>query len=388
MRRYPLNMRSAVYTDGSFYTLIPAARKAVAPGEKLTTIALDARFISATFPKANLTPLLMQAWAFYVPYRLLWPEWVDYLALPDEPPTLPEVSAQWAAGFEANIGGVGINAFGRRAYRLIYNQYFGSEEISAAWYPDINDPTAPNPGRLLAWEQWTAANRPRAAYSSATFQAPVAGGNASISLDDFSRAMRNNRDRRRQKITGDKYVDTMRLMGVDIDWRIQMAPEFLGTAQSVVHPSEVRSSSADDLTARAAEYRGSLKFVQKSPKAFSEHGLIMVLYGVRPSVLITQQRAYDARLNAVDEFFRPDRDSVADVTAAHIEQRYSTYFLGTNYVGQNLNGNAFTYSAVPETAYYPDPSVFVVADGSGPAHVSFMTDVSFRGLTPVQPNVA
>lgn len=275
----------------------------------------------------------------------------------------------------------------RRGYKLIYNQYFGDETVgqaAEAWYDNVDADTYVTLHRLLGWDQAVANRANKGSYSPSTFAAAVSGGTATIVLDDLQRALRGNTARRRQKTTGEKYVDTMRLMGVELDWRVQMAPEYLGSSQAVVLPRERASASGTDMTTRVSEWSGKFQFTSKRRMAFAEHGYIYVLVGFRPSIMQTGRNMVEATVfGAQDGFFRPDAAGPpGEVVGSNIRGRFSHYNTGSNAVGINHNGNVFDYPDA-SSIVYPDPTKFVVAENSGPRHVAMSADVSIRGLTAV-----
>lgn len=83
MKRYGMKFRVSTYQEGQFYKLLMIGRKAVAPGERASKVVLDSRLCTPVFGGAILTPMLLQQWLFYVPFRLLWDQWVDFIALDD-----------------------------------------------------------------------------------------------------------------------------------------------------------------------------------------------------------------------------------------------------------------------------------------------------------------
>lgn len=388
MRRYPLSFRSQVYQEANFYELTPIARKLVAPGDTITSMIVDARFTSAVFPKVVTNPLLAQIWFFYVPHRLVFDQWMDFIALDDTVTSVPTAGTEWLAMFEP--GTATRSTLFRRSYKLVYNQYFGDEKTGSAagaWYDNVQDDTVVSLRRLLAWDQMRASQANMAGYTQSSFQAAVSGATAAIPLDDFARAVRTNTARRRQKTTGDKYVDTMRMMGVELSWQIQMAPEYLGSGQAILMPRErAGSGDATSLATRVSEWSGKVTAVLRKRCAFAEHGYLIGVMGFRPSYLVTGQVPLDSVVNGQDEFFRPDAASILDTqssgpTLRHYE-RYGAYLKGFNVVGVNLNANALV---VPSSAplWYPDPALYVPATGGGLSHMSATADVSVKGLTVV-----
>ena len=383
IRRFPMSFRSQAYNEADFYKLTPVARKIVAPGESISSFVIDARFVSAVFDKVKTTPVLAQVWLFYVPHRLVWADWMDFIALSDTITTVPTTTVAWPQMFEP--GNTVKSALCRRSYKAIYNAYFGDETVgqaNGAWYDNPADDSVVSLNRLLAWDQARSSLANRGSYTESSFSATVTAGVASIPLDQFARALRDNTARRRQKVTGDKYVDTMRLMGVELDWKIQNVPEYLGSGQTVLHARErAGSGDATSLATRVCEWSGKLSINQKKRVAFAEHGYVLALAGFRPAYMVADSTQIDTNLVDKSGFFRPDADTIMDPTASSLRERYMQYLKGFNVIGSNQNGNVFN---VPNTGavFYPDPADYVVASGSGPRHMSFTADVSIRGLTP------
>lgn len=383
MQRFPLKFRQNLYNEGDFYQLIPVARRPVAPGERLSKIAIDIRYVSAIFEKANLTPLLAQIWAFYVPHRIVWNQWVDFIAMDPAVVSVPTTTTAAPGYFEPGTGSK--SSLFRRSYKAIYNQYFGDETQAAngAFYTNPDDDTVVTFGRLLVWDQYRSHQR-YGTYVQNNFTAAVSGATATIPLDDLRRALRSNDARRKQVMSGDKYVDTMRLMGVELDWRVQMAPEFLGSSQQVLFSEVINSANSVDLTVRASEWKGMCQLVVKRPLAFAEHGYVIVLAGFRPCVALDTAAAPEVVMTTNDHFYRPDTASGPLETQGGGQwERNTLYLKGRNAVGQNLNGNVFTQPVADIAILYPNPANYTPAATSGPRHMAMLTDASFGGLTPV-----
>lgn len=387
MARQGLKFRQSTYQEADFYQLACVGRRAVAPGERISNIMLDTRFVSALYDKSILTPVLCQAWAFYIPWRIVWDGWIDFIADVDGGGSVPVTSVNMPGIMDT---GANLSALTRRGYKLTYNQFFGDMNFAASggWYDDPDDDSVVSMGQLLVWDQFRSKLR-RNAYSPATFSAAVVGTDATFVLDDLVSALRSNRANRRQSMTGDKYVDTMRQMGVELDWRIQMAPEFLGSSQQVLHGMEVQSTEGANLIPRATKYDGQHQLNLKRRFAFAEHGVILVLVGFRP--LIGRASApQDAFINGPREFFRPDLGGAPMDDAGPADtyvERFGGYLRGVNVIGSNQNGFVFS-DAGGLADIYPSSSQFVPLEGSGPRALSLMSDVSYSGLTPIRKGVA
>lgn len=384
MRRYPLKFRLNTYNEGGFYKLLTLGRKPIAPGEKISKLVVDTRFVSPVWDEWYITPMLVQTWAFYVPFRLVWDDWVEFIAQSDIAVTFPTTTVQAPHWFDGKTSTT-VSALNRRSYKLAYNEFFGDQFSTSgfSWFDPITDDADIREGSLLVWDQYRSHMRERS-YSSQTYTAAVSGASATIVLDDLSRALRDNRARRRQKMTGDKYVDTMRLMGVELDWRVQMAPEFLGSSQQVVFPQQRSSTDPANLGARGSSLDFRHQFMLKRPVAFSEHGVVLLLAGVRP--LVGQDTSsMDARMDSLDEFFRPDT-SGGPIDPASPPNTYvgrnARYLRGRTCIGLNNNGYL-----LPDPGglgdIYPEVIPTLYPPQSGLSPLTFVSDISMSGLTPV-----
>lgn len=394
MKRYGMKFRVSTYQEGQFYKLLMIGRKAVAPGERASKVVLDSRLCTPVFGGAILTPMLLQQWLFYVPFRLLWDQWVDFIALDDAVTQVPVTTVAAPEYFDGTAA-ANRNVFARRAYKLIYNQFFGDEFYSfggtKTWFADITADSDVGSGNLLIWDQFRSHLRERA-YTPSTYIASVSGAQATINLDDLSRSLRDNRARRRQKMTGDKYVDTMRLMGVELDWRVQMAPEFLGSSQQVVWPTERPSTNPDvpvgGLGARAYSYDCQQQLVLKRPVMFAEHGILVALCGARP-LLSMVSGAQDSVQDLPVEFFRPDTAGgpMDAAGGGSWSERNAVYLRGRNMTGLNTLGYAFQDAGAINDFYpaFTGPVPLPPVIGN---QLAFFTDIAVGGVTPVPAGMA
>ena len=84
----------------------------------------------------------MYAYYFFVPYRILWDEWEDFISggedgqfsdpIPEWEPTITTEGSLWDFfGFPVGVDPLGAYPldFPRRAYNLVYNEYFRDENL-------------------------------------------------------------------------------------------------------------------------------------------------------------------------------------------------------------------------------------------------------------------
>lgn len=287
--------RLNTYNEGYFYTLLPLASQPVVPGQSVA-IAVEAAMETPAFQTNIMNGGVAHIYAFYTPFRLVWDEWMNWISDPESTAVFPMTEVNAPALFETGIITPGISALPRRAYKLIYNQYFGSDQYGGGtdyWY-DVNNDSDVSQRRIRTLNQMLGKLMGQSQAPEDTYEAPVTGTApnqiASIGLNDFRQRMKEARSDRRSDLTGDKYVDAMRRMGVQLDWKIQMAPEFLGQMVHEFSAKETRASytpadpapAGSAVTGRAyARYSESFKFSTQR-KFFAEHGIIWVLAAIRP----------------------------------------------------------------------------------------------------------
>lgn len=369
--------RQNTYQEFDMGELLPVFRKPVAPGESLE-LDVSTWFESAPTSK-YLAGGIASLYAFYCPNRLVWDQWVDFVAQPDTL-TVPVTNASAPQWFE-RAGSHSV--LFRRAFKLAYNQYFGSDKYgNSAWYSDITNDADVSNKALRTVDQMLGRILQQADLDLGTYEAPVTGTApnqvATITLDEFRRSMAQAKMAHRAQMTGDKYVDAMLRLGVKLDWRVQQAPEFLGACHHDFAPTDSRGTyqAATPATGGAASvgfaqsrFQGRLR-LQTKRKFFAEHGYVFVCLGVRPHVFMANGQApADSRMIASQNFFMGDNmvgtDPVSMTTLTGVAGdagevfRFEPYLSGSNMVGQKTqasNLDLWVPNDVPPTqedAFYP-----------------------------------
>ena len=409
MQRYNLNLKGGVYTQGDTYNLIPILRQQVVPGQTVN-IQDEVNLKTAAFSTNLTTPSLMSVWYFYVPHRLVWDGWTDFISKEEGAPSFPETNTAGAYFFDKFPAGNtnGHSSLYRRAYKLIYNEYFGTESMGGfEWYDDITDDTVVTPFNTRNPEQFVSKLKvDTAAIADPEFTVV----SNQIPLNEFYRNMMNARSKQRSQMTGNKYVDTLARMGVDASWMISERPEFLGTKSKLVGP-QLTANTADTNTGyEIARYSCNLS-VNISNKHFAEHGYIVGVASVRPIVVTVDRSANDcipsmytagnAPTNEdwLDSFYSADntqtRDSitsyVVDVTTT--QQAYAERFAYLKH-GEWLSGNGSSWACVnnnPVTfndLIYPNSNLFDFTQELGGSQVAITTSHKVGGKIPVGKSVA
>lgn len=401
--------RENTYNEGQYYQLVPCARMDVVPGQSLES-RIQVKFETAAFVKNIMSGGVAHLYAFYTPYRLCWDEWVDFASDPSYANNVPTCSVAWPFGFERTANsGFRANCFGRRSYKLIYNQFFGSKQWSsngACWYDDPFDDADVTEKALRGTDQLSGKLLATDQAPDATYAAPVTGTSpnqvATVSLNEFRRQLVEARSKRRADMTGDKYVDAMRRMGVNLDWRVQMAPEFLG--QSLVEFDAVKTRGTYNKEAATntvlgqafARYQATLD-LQLKRKFIAEHGIVWFVLAIRPYTLSQNvPNPLSAMRAARSGFFFGDNQAGVETVVGD-----SLGVVGDSYLprfqwlksGQNLIGKKSAEPWLPQYSpttiqgfVYP-PTVTTPNDGQlGAAVAAVWSRLVAGGPTPVKTN--
>ena len=301
MKRYSYGQNFQVFNSAKMVQICPLGTLEVAPGDTVT-----GKFTTQTWSDSVTRPILNRTYydtfAFYIPYRLLWdgfPEWVvDESRTTPGPPLVSSPYQQFV--FEDNaLKSAECLAWNRRAYKLIYNKYF---KDSYAPELDITDDSA--------FAALGASQRPTTWHESAFDDGTLVDEQVSvnvvgetISIKDLRRGFTQDRFRRVRDFYGDKYTDYLASLGVKASWSIADEPELIGKASkdwtlqtTNATVNGIASGSPEDVNFvgdPAGYFRGT-HACRIRPTFCPEHGLIFMV-GV-------------ARMETVNEFGNCPRD--------------------------------------------------------------------------------
>ena len=311
MQRYNLNLKGGSYTQSEMYQLAPIYRQQVVPGQ---TVDLDVEMSakSAAFTQNLSTPALVSMWFFYVPHRLVWEGWTEFISKEEGAPSFPAVTSSDLRWFEDGASS-GISPLYRRAYKLCYNEYFGTEKIGSAfnaWYDDVTDDSVNTTYLARNPEQFASRMTMDATVSDPEFTVTA----SSIPLNDFYRQLMNARSQQRSQMTGNKYVDTLARMGVDASWMIAERPEFLGTKSKLIAPHLTANTTSTDTGEEVGRFETKMA-CQIKGKHFAEHGYIVGVASVRPIIFFNNRGAQDMLATGsswIDTFYSADNLETKD----------------------------------------------------------------------------
>lgn len=275
--RNSLKFRSHVFNRGTLHTPVWTGHKFVFAGESAAFNVKGA--LEGDVQDELRSPALVNHYLFYVPLRLIWSGFTDWFADPDSGLSVPTTTAQFAAIME-NTAGQTYNAFKRRAYKLVYNTFFGDESIGQAanaWYTDVTADTVVQVNRLKVANQ---------IISELMSDSDVPVDNYSvvantIEMTEFQRRLTRNRANIRQRFTGEKYTDALARLGVRVSDALIAQPELLGMVSKLIYPENTYGTSGADIGKRVGRYAARIEH-NVGRKFFAEHGVVIGICGLRP----------------------------------------------------------------------------------------------------------
>jgi len=268
--RTGFTQRHETYNEGFIYQLIPQARRFVAAGE---SFSIDAEINYESPASVELrSDMLLTAYAFFVPARLIWANWAQMLN--GDTPMLPlTVIAEFSRIFDTQVvAGQSYDAGWRRAYKLLWNEYF-SQEVFA---PPVNVTTDATVALLSARRVDGRLLRIAAdAVDTADNYAVVAN---TIELNEFARRIDQSRRNLSMALIGDTYLDQLARFGVTVNEALINSPEFLGSSSVVAKPTLVENTVDGP---RRGRFEVGIK-LSCGRKFFLEHGYLFIMAAARP----------------------------------------------------------------------------------------------------------
>jgi len=279
----------------------------VLPGETLNgRVTVDA--FSAPTVRNIQTRVYSDTYAFFVPYRLLWDRWTDYISQNATDQEIPLVDTLFPENFESRFtiatdGTIADRntAWQRRAYNMVFVKFFRGEDN---WDERVASGTEDN----LAWSvcsqrpsTWEVAEPPKDIPSQ-----PIPAG----TIDDLRSAFAQDQWDKMRQYYGSRYVDYMRALGVNTPWTLREEPELLGK-KSGDWGYKMVSNMTDTATggdfASNAGFFHNKQIVDMRRKFIPEHGLVVLMHVTRadPFFGVPPMEVHNCKVN-LDQYWSPE----------------------------------------------------------------------------------
>jgi hypothetical protein len=261
--------------------------------------------LSAPTARNVLTRAYLDLYAFYVPFRLLWDQWVEFITLAGNDaalPTVPTVTDLFERAFEFRNDGVELVPWNRRAYNKVYNSHFAvSENSSSVGLDDTNIHIAlQRPSTLEVGRAVT--NIPSEDISTAA------------NVDDLREAFAKDQFQKLRNYYGDRYVDYLGAVGVKVPWTIQDDPETIGKQHRDWRYRQVNGTQDQSLGEAAGMFESSSTMNIKRT-FIPEHGMLCFLQVCRadPMMTLSPQGVQTSKVSR-DQYWSPEFQMNKDTT--------------------------------------------------------------------------
>lgn len=286
-RRTMYSLHHQVATQGLIGRLVPFMKLEVAPGDTFSgKVGMLIRMAPLKHPL--LQDIYVDQYVFYVPHRLVWDGWEDFIAAGPNDDTAVEQppSGQvihYPLWLTQNSGdAVAYNMLPIRAYNLIFNEYFRDQDTQDPIAADFVAPASGDQCLGVAPKRhyWNEL-RPEIA-TGADARALVLGDGTAVPLhvkaEDILRALAEQKLQMRRATYGTRYVDILKSFGVSVNYQMLQRPELVASGHSVINVTDVVSTAKGtdgDELGTTSGYGVSGNRITIRRKSFPEHGTLI-----------------------------------------------------------------------------------------------------------------
>ena len=299
MRRYQYKLNDQNTTSGVWGKLTPLKYIEVAAGDSISgSVSVHNR--SAKTVDESKSRAYTDLYAFYVPYRVLWDEWPQFITGQTDSIQLPQMNNVREWNFEKTIG----NNFLGLAYYAIWLRFFSNQNL---FTNKSQENTKKLSVRAAEYErspqgqnQITVYRRPTT-YDLKMLDAELAtnpinivemnatdsGGNPTTTINNLRQAMTEERFQKSREYYGGRYTDFLAASGIKANWNILDEPECIGVLNKDWQYKKVKGTGENNL-AQVSGYFEGVNTLKLRKTFCPEHGLIVVLGACRADLFNTQ----------------------------------------------------------------------------------------------------
>lgn len=259
--RYWINCQ--VVNWAKMFEFIPVGYHEVVPGDTISgKVTVDVH--SAPTVRNINTRAYVDIAAFYMPFRLLWDPWPDFISGRDTV-ALPTVNNTFDANLETRVVGGSNLAFQRQMYNTVFNSHFS--ELGSSSFNDTNISVRVGLHRPTTFE----VAKPPLDNESQDIT-------AATTVDDLREAFALDSFEKTRQFYGDRYIDYLRALGVRTPWTVLEEAEVIGKKNEDWRyrmVSSTEGSGGGELGINAGYFK-SQHIVDIRDSFIPEHGLIGV----------------------------------------------------------------------------------------------------------------
>lgn len=307
MKRFKYGLNCVAHQNVNWFNLSCVGKFEAAPGETFSGKS-SLRVVSESTKRPVMNRVYNDLFAFYVPYRLLWEDWPDFIAGAEGlsvPTTTAPRYQQSLDNSDTQDGSV--NAFGQRAYNLIWNKFFRTPDRDEIDIDTAGTQRTPlRPSRLL--------HKLKTELALADQEITVTDG--SFTTGDVRKAFSQDRFDKTRAYYGSKYTDYLAALGVEASWSILDEPELIGMSMKNLPFSTTDATANTDVEpAPSGEpiYVGSMGGAWKGSNTLTlrrtfcpEHGLVMVMQATRMDIAAGNVNNLIGLKQSRDQFYSPE----------------------------------------------------------------------------------
>lgn len=319
---YSLTHQNATLSD--FGRITPFLLQEVAPGDTWSG-NVGALIRLSPLKKAMLQDIYVDLMVFYVPHRLVYANWEDFIAEgPMDTPTYSVPSYSVAAGastYESlfqvanGVSTTTYSALRLYALNLIWNEFFRDDEQTARSPGDT-------PGQFgipINWKKdyWSTIQLRLGFAQQQHYFSTNVGSGTQASARDVLDAIARQKVALKRATYGSRYIDILRSMGINVNYQMLQRPEVVAVSRSSVNVTDVVQTSAD--TGNLGDLAGhgiSGSRIRIRRKSFPEHGSLIGVAVLRPVMSDSKLCEWFDRPRTYENFYDPGLITLPPVNVA------------------------------------------------------------------------
>ncbi len=358
--------------------LVPVGLTEVLPGDSFRAQS-SALIRVASLAAPVMHPVHVRIHHWFVPNRILWDKWEDFISGSDDTLTIPTVGLL-STKLEDHMGipkvaGMEVNALPFRAYNMIWNEFYRDQDLDTAvntdnqimkdcsWEKDYFTICRPTPqqgdaltipfslgevpirgigtsdadaftprdfretGGILTTDVETDNNQLIAEDPAnpgyPKVYADLSQAEGGINISDWRETMARQRFAEARNRYGSRYTDYLRFLGVKPSDARLSRPEYLGGGRQTISFSEVLQTAPQ---AAGPSFVGDISGhgiaavrTRSFKRFFEEHGYMLTLVSVRPKTIYMNHTPRHFLRKVKDDYWQKENEIQGDQAVTNLE---------------------------------------------------------------------